>query len=52
MVSEPPLQMEGAVIVDRINIERLMEELSAILSEKHGAKITVRAIPKEEAEDQ
>ena len=43
--------MKGAVVVDRINIERLMEELSAILSEMYGAKITVRAIPKEEAEE-
>ena len=37
--------------MDRINIDRLMKELSDILSEKHGAKITVRAIPKEEANE-
>ena len=37
--------------MDRINIDRLMKELSDILSEKHGAKITVRAIPKEEVNE-
>lgn len=38
--------------MNHINIDRLMAELSAILSEKHGAKITVRAVPKEEAKKQ
>jgi hypothetical protein len=33
--------------VNRINIDRLMAELSAILSEKYGTEITVQAIPKE-----
>lgn len=32
-----------------INIDRLMEALSSILSDKHGYKITLRAIPKESA---
>ena len=39
---------EGAVTMNRINVDRLMEELSAILSEKYGIKITVRAVPKDE----
>ena len=29
-------------------IDRLMRELSEILSEKHGAAITLKAVPKEE----
>lgn len=33
---------------NRINIDRLMEALSEILSEKHGCKVTITAIPKEE----
>lgn len=34
--------------MDRVNVERLMAELSAILSEKHGVIVTVTA-KKEEA---
>lgn len=34
---------------NRINIGRLMETLSEILSEKHGCKVTITAVPKEEA---
>ena len=34
--------------MNRINIDRLMAELSAILSEKYGTEITVRAVPKED----
>ena len=40
---------EGALIMNHINVDRLMEELSAILSEKYGAEITIRAVPKEDA---
>ena len=36
--------------MNRINIDVLMETLSDILSEKHGAKITVRAVPKDSKE--
>ena len=32
-----------------LNIDRLMEALSSILSDKHGCKITLRAIPEESA---
>lgn len=31
---------------NKLNINRLMETLSSILSDKYGCKITVRAIPK------
>lgn len=33
--------------MDRLNVNRLAEVLSEILSEKHGAKITVSFTPKE-----
>lgn len=33
----------------RLNVERLLAELSSILSEKHGAKVTVTAKQKEGA---
>lgn len=36
--------------MNRINIDRLVKELSDILSEKHGARITVRAVPKDSKE--
>lgn len=32
----------------QISIDKLMKTLSEILSDKHGAKITLTAIPKEE----
>lgn len=32
---------------DRLNIDKLMEALSEILSEKHGCKVTITAIPKD-----
>jgi hypothetical protein len=35
---------------NKIPIDKLMQTLSEILSDKHGAKITLRAIPKESAE--
>lgn len=34
---------------DRPNIDRMMNVLSAILSEKHGCKVTLKAIPKNTA---
>ena len=37
--------------MNRLNVDRLMEVMSDILSEKHGAKITLRAIPKDQAEE-
>ena len=33
---------------NKLNIEKLMATLSEILSEKHGCKITITAIPKDE----
>ena len=35
---------------NRLNVNRLVAVLSEILSEKHGAKITLRAVPKENAD--
>ena len=35
---------------NRLPVDKLMQTLSEILSDKHGAKITLRAIPKESAE--
>ena len=35
---------------DRPNIGRMMDALSAILSEKYGCKVTLKAIPKATAE--
>lgn len=37
--------------MNRLNVDRLMEVMSDILSEKHGVKITLRAIPKDQAEE-
>ena len=34
--------------MNRLNVDRLMEALSDILSDKHGAKITFSASPKAE----
>jgi hypothetical protein len=33
---------------NRLNIDRMMKTLSEILSEKHGCKVTITAIPKDE----
>lgn len=33
---------------NRLNIDRMMKTLSEILSEKHGCKVTITAVPKEE----
>lgn len=33
--------------MNRLNVNRLAEVLSEILSEKHGAKVTVKFTPKE-----
>jgi hypothetical protein len=35
---------------NRFPIEKLMQSLSEILSAKHGAKITLRTIPKDAAD--
>jgi hypothetical protein len=35
--------------MNRLNVELLMQSLSEIMSDKHDAKITMRAVPKEEA---
>lgn len=43
--------IERGESMNRLNVDRLMEVMSDILSEKHGAKITLRAIPKEQAEE-
>lgn len=32
---------------NRLNIDRMMKTLSEILSEKHGCKVTITAIPKD-----
>lgn len=34
---------------NRVPIDKLMQSLSEILSDKHGVKITLRAIPKDAA---
>lgn len=34
--------------MNRLNVNRLAEALSEILSDRHGAKVTVTFIPKEE----
>ena len=36
---------------DRPNISRMMEALSAILSDKYGCKITLKATPKDHTAD-
>lgn len=38
--------------MNQLNIERLMNELGAILSEKHGADIKFRVKLKEECKDE
>ena len=38
--------------MNRLNVDRLAAVLSDILSEKHGAKVTITFTPKEEAEDE
>lgn len=35
---------------DKLNVDRLMEALSEIFSDKYGCKITFRAIPKDQAQ--
>ena len=35
---------------DKLNVDRLMEALSEIFSDKYGVKITMRAIPKDQAQ--
>lgn len=32
---------------NKLNIDRFMKTLSEILSEKHGCKVTITAVPKE-----
>lgn len=32
---------------NKLNIDRMMRTLSEILSEKHGCKVTITAVPKE-----
>lgn len=32
---------------NKLNVEKLMKTLSEILSEKHGCKVTITAVPKE-----
>ena len=40
---------EGVLIMgNKLNIDRMMRTLSEILSEKHGCKVTITAVPKEE----
>ena len=34
-------------MADKLNIDRMMKTLSEILSEKHGCKVTITAIPKD-----
>lgn len=36
--------------MEELNVNRIMEVLSEILSDKYDCKITIRAIPKEKAE--
>ena len=33
-------------MANKLNIDRMMKTLSEILSEKHGCKVTITAIPK------
>ena len=37
---------------NQLNIDRMMRTLSEILSEKHGCKVTITAIPKEEKKEE
>ena len=34
-------------MANQLNIDRMMKTLSEILSEKHGCKVTITAVPKE-----
>lgn len=34
-------------MANQLNIDRLMKTLSEILSEKHGCKVTITAVPKD-----
>ena len=34
-------------MANQLNIDRMMKALSEILSEKHGCKVTITAVPKE-----
>ena len=36
----------------QLNIDRMMRTLSEILSEKHGCKVTITAIPKESKKEE
>lgn len=36
---------------NKLNIDRMMKTLSEILSEKHGCKVTITALPKEKTEE-
>ncbi len=37
---------------NRLNIDRMMKTLSEILSEKHGCKVTITAIPKDKTSEE
>lgn len=37
---------------DKLNVHKLMEVLSEILSEKYGCKVTITAIPKEKESEE
>lgn len=39
-------------MANQLNIDRMMKALSEILSEKHGCKVTITAIPKEKAHEE
>lgn len=44
---------EGELMMnDRPNIDRMMDALSVILSNKYGCKVTLKAIPKDNAAEQ
>ena len=36
---------------NKLNVDRMMQALSEILSEKHGCKVTITAIPKEQEKE-
>lgn len=37
---------------NRLNIDRMMKTLSEILSEKHGCKVTITAVPKDKTTEE
>lgn len=39
-------------MANQLNIDRMMKALSEILSEKHGCKVTITAVPKEKRTDE